>query len=127
GGFGTKGKIMPGNSFQSIVSFEYTLTQNWVLALDNVYMHTDATQFCGNPGTNAPDVGVGVPSSGTGVSVSVPVATIGTPSSEQVSFAPAIEYNFSRNFGIIAGCWFTAWGRNSTEFRSAIINFDYTY
>lgn len=127
GGFGTKGKVMPGNSFQGIVSFEYTLTQNWVLALDNIYTHTDATQFCGNPGSNAPDSGVGVPSSGTGVSVSVPVATIGTPSSEQVSFAPAIEYNFSSHFGIIAGCWFTAWGRNSTEFRSAVINFDYTY
>lgn len=111
GGFGTKGKVTPGNSFQGIVSFEFTLSQNWVLALDNVYVHTDATQFYGTPGTT---------SSGA-------VASVGGPSSEQISFAPAIEYNFSSHFGIIAGCWFFAWGRNSTEFRSGVINFDYTF
>jgi hypothetical protein len=111
GGFGTKGTAMPGNSFQGIISFEYTLNQNWVLAFDNVYVHTDATQFCGKHGKTA-----------TGSQ-----ASVGAPSSEQISFAPAIEYNFSSRFGIIAGCWFSAWGRNSTKFRSGVINFDYTY
>ncbi|MBS0625893.1 MAG: hypothetical protein JSS32_07580 [Verrucomicrobia bacterium] len=111
GGYGTNGRALPGNSFQGIVSFELTLSKNWVLAIDNVYTHTDATQFYGTVGTTA----AGLP------------ATIGAPSSEQVSFAPAIEYNFSSNLGIIAGCWFTAWGRNSTQFRSGVINLDYTY
>lgn len=104
GGAGTRGFAMPGNSFQGIVSFEYTLNQNWVLALDNVYTHTDRTQFCGDT-----------------------VASVGSSSSEQLEFAPAIEYNFSSHFGLIAGCWFTAAGRNSTEFRSGVINFVYTY
>ena len=111
GGFGTNGRALPGNSFQGIISFELTLNQNWVLALDNVYTHTDETQFYGAAGTTA----AGLP------------ATVGAPSSEQISFAPAIEYNFSSHFGIEAGCWFTAWGRNSTEFRSGVINFAYTY
>jgi hypothetical protein len=111
GGHGTHGHVLPGNTSQFIVSFEFTLSQNWVLALDNVYTHVNATRFYGTVGTTAP----GTP------------ATVGGPSSEQISFAPAIEYNFSSHFGIEAGCWFSAWGRNSTEFRSAVINFDYTY
>ncbi|MDE3045259.1 MAG: hypothetical protein KGJ02_01245 [Verrucomicrobiota bacterium] len=111
GGSGTNGRVLPGNSFQGIISFELALSQNWVLALDNVYTHTDQTQFYGTLGTTS-----------TGAT-----ASVGFPSSEQISFAPAIEYNFSSHFGIIAGCWLTAWGRNSTQFISGAINFDYTY
>ncbi len=111
GGFGANGKANPGNIFQGIASFEYTLNQNWVLALDNVYTHTDATQFFGTPGITFDGV----------------LSARETPSSELLTFAPAIEYNFSSNFGIIAGCWFSALGRNSAEFRSGVINFDYTY
>lgn len=104
GGDGTKGYALPGNNFQGIASFELTLNQNWVLALDNVYSHTDATSFYGTT-----------------------ITPVGVPSSEQISFAPAIEYNFSSHLGIIAGCWFTAWGRNTPVFRSGVIAFDYTY
>lgn len=111
GGFGANGKALPGNSFQGIVSFELTLNKNWVLAIDNVYTHTEVTQFFGSPG---------ITFGGT-------YADVGKPSSEQLSFAPAIEYNFSSNFGIIAGCWFSALGRNSAEFRSGVINFEYVY
>jgi hypothetical protein len=111
GGFGANGKALPGNSFQGIVSFEVTLNQNWVLALDNVYTQTNVSQFFGIPG---------IAFSGT-------FADVGKPSSEQVSFALAVEYNFSRNFGIIAGSWFSVWGRNSTEFRSGVVNLEYTY
>ena len=111
GGYGTNGRVLPGSNFQGIISFEFTLNQNWVLALDSVYQHVDRTQFDGTLGTTV-----------DGLS-----ASMGIPSSEQVSFAPAIEYNFSGAFGMIAGCWFTAWGRNSVQFRSGILNIDYTY
>jgi hypothetical protein len=111
GGFGANGKALPGNSFQAIASFEITLGQNWVFALDSIYKQTNITQFFGNPGINF-----------TGT-----LADVGKPSSEQLSFAPAVEFNFSSNFGIIAGCWFSALGRNSTEFRSGVVNFDYRY
>jgi hypothetical protein len=111
GGFGANGTALPGNSFQGMASFELTLTRNWVLALDSIYTHTDRTSFFGNPG---------IAFTGTW-------AEVGTPSSEQVSFAPAIEYNVSKAFGMIAGCWFSAWGRNSPEFRSGVINIAYTY
>ncbi|MGB7978849.1 MAG: hypothetical protein WCF19_06800 [Chlamydiales bacterium] len=111
GGFGADGKALPGNSFQGIASFEVTLNKNWVLAIDNVYTHTNTTPFFGIPG---------IAFSGT-------FADIGKPSSEQLSFAPAIEYHFSNRLGIIGGCWFSAWGRNSTEFRSSVVNVEYTY
>jgi hypothetical protein len=111
GGFGTNGKALPGNQFEGILSFELTLNQNWALALDNVYVHTDATQFFGLPG----------------ISLEGLFASVGNPSSEQLSFAPAIEYNFNSHFGIIAGCWFSALGKNSTEFRSGVVNVEYTY
>lgn len=111
GGYGTSGKAFPGRSFLGIFSFEYTLTQNWVFALDNVYTHVNRTRFSGKKGHTK---------SGT-------EASVGGPSSEQLSFAPAIEYNFNSNIGLIAGVWFTALGRNSTEFQSGIIALDFSY
>ncbi len=90
----------PGTLFQGIVSFELTLTQNWVLALDNVYTRVSATKL--NQGLK-------------------------TPSSDQISFAPAFEYNFNSNVGVAIGCWFTAWGRNSPIFRTAVIDLVCSY
>lgn len=110
GGHGTRGKAYPGNELNIILSFEYSLTQHWVLALDNVYTHQDKTRFRGNSGIIA-----GTP------------ASVGGPSSEQLSFAPAIEYNFNSAWGIIAGAWVTAIGRNSAEFRSGVIALNYSH
>lgn len=105
GGKGTRGRVYPGSQTTAIVSFEYTLTKNWVLALDNVYIHTDKDRFRGKRGA----------------------ARVGRSSSEQISFAPAIEYNFNTNWGIIAGSWFTAAGRNTPKFYSGIFSFSYSY
>lgn len=111
GGFDTDGHVKPGHIFQAICSFEYSLTQNWNLALDTVWTHENLTTFSGEPGTDAD----GNP------------AEVGSPSSESLSFAPAIEYGFSENLGIIGGCWFSAIGRNSAQFRNAVVNLYYYY
>lgn len=110
GGAGVNGTVIPGNNTQAIISFEFALTQRWVLALDNVYSHTNRTKFFGDS-----------------TAANLQAANSVPASSEQFSFAPAIEYNFSSHFGIISGCWFTAWGRNSTRFVSGIINFVYNF
>lgn len=112
GGFGTRGRVFPGSSFQGILSFELTLNQNWVLALDSVYTHTNKSPFLG-----------WLP----GISIYGTVAKPEKSSSEQLSFAPAIEYNFSKDFGVIAGYWFSLLGRNSTQFQSGTVNIKYTY
>jgi len=109
GGFGTTGTILPGNQFQAIMSVELSLNQHWALALDTVYTHTETTQFFGREG---------ITFKGTS-------AQVRSPSSQQFALAPAIEYNFSRKFGIIAGCFVSVTGKNSLEFRSGMINFNY--
>lgn len=99
GGKGTYGTIYPGTIFSCDLNFEYNLTKNWAFAMDMYYEHTNQTKFSG---TNYVD-------------------SIGFPSSEQFSLAPAIEYNWSVNLGLIAGVWFTVAGRNSDRFLSGQI------
>lgn len=109
GGYGTNGKVYPGNIFQLGGAFEYAFTQHWVFALDGLYVHNDKTRFSGKAGKTS----TGDPASSK------------IPSREQISFAPALEYNITRNLGIIAGCWFTVAGRNSAQFVSAAIALNY--
>jgi hypothetical protein len=96
----TRGTVYPGNIFLILTGLEYSLTQNWGLALDIQYQHTDKRRFSGHsfPGTK-------------------PVF----PSKDFFALAPALEYNWSANFGIIAGPWFTVAGRNALDFISYVI------
>lgn len=111
GGYGTHGHLSPGNFFTGLFSFEYSFDRNWVFAMDTVYIHTGATHFSGTAGTN--------PSGGP--------ATVGNLSSDTINFSPSVEYNFSKDFGICAGCYFSGFGRNTKVFRSGVINLVYVY
>lgn len=104
GGNLTRGKVYPGPSFSSDIGLEYTLSQRWALALDVLYVHNNHTRFKGRRGvTNC------VPNS------------IGGPSTEQLSLAPAFEYNWNEDYGVIAGVWFSIAGRNAQEFVSGVV------
>lgn len=103
GGFGTKGTAKVGNNYSILFGLEYSLTQQWALAFDGAYFHFNKNTFSGNPGTVTPG---GLP------------AAVGSPSSEQFSIAPAIEYNFNANVGLIVGPWLTIGGRNTSQFVS---------
>lgn len=107
GGDGTHGKVYPGQIFSADLGLEYTLARRWALALDVLYVHANHTRFSGQKGTTD-----GVPNS------------VGGPSSEQLSLAPAIEYNWNGNYGIIAGVWFSVAGRNTAEFINGVIAFN---
>jgi len=104
GDHSTSGKVYPGTTFNFYCSAEYTLTENWALALDVLSLYALETDFRGY--SDKP---------------------VGSPSSVQISLAPAIEYNFSKSLGIIAGSWFTVAGRNSTSFWSAAAAINYFY
>lgn len=104
GGRHTRGTVYPGQSLLVLFGFEIALSQRWALANDIQYLHTGKTRFKGYKGAAS-----GIPN------------RIGAPSSEQWSLAPAIEYNWSDNYGIITGSWFTVAGRNTLEFASAVI------
>ncbi len=110
GGSGTSGTVKPGNSFALDLGYEYSFTQRWVAALDVVYNYSWKTTFSGNPGVTAAGP-----------------AAVGSPFNEQLSLAPAIEYNPNPNLGFIAGCWFSVWGRNSLDFVSGVFSFTYTF
>ena len=106
GGFKTRGVVFPGNAFNADLGLELSISQRWVIALDSVYTFTNRTHFHGNPGMT---------SSGT-------KASVGKGYSDQLSFAPAIEYNFSDKMGLIGGAWFSVYGRNSSNFVSGILS-----
>ena len=95
----TRGKVYPSNSFLVLNGLEYSLTQNWALALDVQYEHSNDTRFSGYspPGTR-------------------PVS----PSQELFALAPGIEYNWNERIGVIAGPWFTVGGRNTSQFKSYV-------
>ncbi|MBX7067149.1 MAG: hypothetical protein K1X28_07955 [Parachlamydiales bacterium] len=111
GGFGTKGKVSPGNRLTADFGMEVSFTQRWVFALDVVYTATNRTKFHGNPGLNA---------DGT-------VAGVGGPYSDNLSLAPAIEYNWNENLGILWGVQFSVYGRNSSVFATGQFSVVYTW
>ena len=111
GGHGTKGKVRPGNSATLETSIELSFTQKWVFALDLAYNYQDKTTFHGKKGWIKPNQ----------------VASVGMPSSDNLSFAPAIEYNHSDHLGMLAGVWFSALGRNSGNFATGVLTLYYAW
>lgn len=97
----TNGRVFPGNSFVFNGAIQYNLTRNWALACDLYYQHNHRNRFSGHVGDDG---------------------TMTSPSSEQWSLAPAIEYNWSANVGLLSGVWFTFAGRNSTQFINGIVS-----
>jgi hypothetical protein len=94
---GFRGRVYPGDSILVDGAFEYSLTRNWVLALDVVYEHDSNTRIAGPDLKGSPPLRVEL-NSGTG---------------HTWSLAPAVEYNFNSRVGVIAGAKLTAAGRNA--------------
>lgn len=111
GGFGTRAIVHPGNVFSADLGIEYSITQRWVLALDVAYENRGPVRYVGNPGKNAD----GSP------------ASLGTGCRDNLSLAPAIEYNWSENLGVLGGAWFSVYGRNSSAFAGGIFSVTYTF
>ncbi|MCB1110125.1 MAG: hypothetical protein KDK64_04035 [Chlamydiia bacterium] len=101
----TEGDVRPGKTYNFYLSGEYTITRNWGFAFDTLYTLVTPSHFSGKKGG----------------------AQIGTPTSHQISFAPAIEYNYNEFFGIIGGAWFTLAGKNASQFYSGVISAVITY
>jgi hypothetical protein len=89
--------VLPGASAEAGMSVGYALNQRWVLALDLLY---DTAQGFALHGTRA---------NGS-------LAQTRSPASSSFAIAPAIEYSWSADAGIIAGVAFSAAGRNAASF-----------
>jgi hypothetical protein len=86
---GFRGNAKPGSSFLADSSWEYSVTRKWVLAIDLTYRHNWNTRLTGY---NA--------DSGSGQNPSV---LLNSGTSEAFAFAPAIEYSWKPNLGVLLG------------------------
>ena len=106
GGEGTKGTVAPGNQFIANLGLEFSIDKFWELGLDVRYIYANKSRFSGKE-------------------ISGVVA--GLPSSELLSLAPCLEYNFNENFSVAIGAWFSVFGRNSVAFASGVANVFYYF
>jgi hypothetical protein len=111
GGFNCHGRVHPGNTFSSDFGAEVSITQKWVAAIDVIYTASNETKFHGTPGT----LKSGAPSA------------VGGPYSDSLRLAPAFEYNWTPNLGMIAGAYFSVYGRSSGNFASGIVSVSYSF
>ena len=111
GGFNTNGKYRPPKIFQTFFAVEFSLTQKWVIASDFLYLTESAISFHGNPG----------------ITREGETAENNLLSSSQISLAPAIECNLSKNVGVIVGGWFSVYGRNIDAFKAFVFSFEVTF
>jgi len=90
---GFYGRAYPGDGMTVDAAAEYSMTRNWVLAMDVIYQYNANTHVRGS----APGVAVVEADSG---------------SSYSVGFAPGIEYNWSARAGVLLGVRIISIGRN---------------
>jgi hypothetical protein len=111
GGFGTRGDVCVGQTLNLDGAIEVSLTQHWVFAMDVAYTYSRESTFKGYSGFTP----LGTP------------ASVGAPTSDQLSLAPAIEYNVSDRGGFIGGAWFTVTGRNSGNFAGLVLSYTWLF
>jgi hypothetical protein len=91
---GFSGHAKPGSKTTLIGAVEYSVTREWVLALDVIHESMARTRLEGR-----------YPSG--------PLVKQVFPASRDTGFAPAVEYNWSDRSGILLGVWITPKGHNS--------------
>jgi hypothetical protein len=94
---GFRGDAVPGASTFVDLAGEYSLTRNWVLALDANYGWNGDTRVVGGGTTRH------------------------TGSSAAVGFTPAVEYNWNAGIGIIVGARAIEIGRNTTRTVTPVV------
>ena len=100
----TVGHVSIGRTLTTDLGLEMSFNQNWVGALDVVYVSQSRTRFWGY--TTTP---------------------VGSDYNDNLSLAPAIEYNWNENLGVIAGVQFSVYGRNSMNFAKGQFSVSYTW
>ena len=91
---GFRGHAEPGSRTTLIGAVEYSLTREWVLAIDVIRESTSKTTLEGRYESGPP-------------------VTQAFPSSWYVGFAPAVEYNWSDTSGALLGVWVIPKGHNT--------------
>lgn len=100
----TKGTVHPGTQNDIDLAFEFTVTQNWVAVMEGYITRGQANVFNGTLDPAHRDT----------------TLQFRGPFTEK-GLAPAIEYNFNANVGIIGGVWFPVKGSNTSHFISYVV------
>lgn len=114
-GQGFRGNVKPGNSFFADLSFEYSLTERWVLALDATYSRNGNTYAAGEDLLDPSNIPY--PQN----------IRLNSGTSEAFGLAPAIEYNWSSAIGVLLGTRVTFGGHHSTNTVTPAIAINYVY
>jgi hypothetical protein len=114
-GAGFHGHAKPGSSFLANPAWEYSLKRRWVLALDVTYRHNWSTRVTGynildpnsaqNPSSIQTDTG----------------------SSDGIGFAPAIEYSWNSNLGVIFGTRVIPAGHNTAASITPVVALNFVH
>ena len=107
------GHARPSASLYGDLAFEYSISRNWVAALD-FWLEQDGNIRV--EGTNASGPGGGPESAATDSGVS-----------QYLYLAPALEYNWSSTLGIIVGARVFAWGHRETALVTPVIAINYVH
>jgi hypothetical protein len=114
-GAGFHGHVKPGNSFFADASLEYSVTERWVLAVDFTYSHNRNTHMSGeeliDPGNEPYPQNI----------------TLNSGPSEAFGVAPAIEYNWTPNIGVLLGTRVIFGGHNTVGTVTPAIAINYVY
>ncbi|MBV8156726.1 MAG: transporter [Dyella sp.] len=108
---GFHGVAKPGPSYLVNAAWEYSMTQRWVLAFDLAYRYAQGSRVSG-----------AVFSAGAPTSLAYR-----SRSSASFAFAPAIEYNWGSNTGVIAGVRVFTGGHNSPTTVTPAIALNYVH
>jgi hypothetical protein len=111
---GFRGRAFPGDSFTADAAGEYSVTRNWVLALDIVYEHDASTHVSGS-----------LPSAAGAPGVTDFRAR--SKSRYTLGLAPAIEYNWNNRVGLLVGVRMFVAGRNATASVTPAIALNMVY
>jgi hypothetical protein len=108
-GAGFRGNAQLGSGVYVDTSFEYSLTRSWVLAFDLTFRHGDATRLRGHyiqsPSEFAANLG----------------------SNDAFAFAPAIEYSWAANIGVLLGMRIIPASHNTGRSLTPVVAINYVY
>lgn len=110
---GFRGHARPGNSFYVNAAWEYSLSRRWVLALDLTWRRSQGTRVYGYE----PPAAAGMPD--------LPVHR-NSGISEAFGFAPAIEYSWRPNLGLLVGARLIT-GRNTATTITPAVALNYVH
>ncbi len=111
GALDTDGWISQGQWMEAFFGLQLTLAQRWTFSFDALAIYEKPIRFKGYPGFIAPNV----------------PAVFPHHCSASYSIAPALEYNWSQQVGIIGGVWFSIAGKNSLAFTNGVIALNFSY